>query len=151
METERSKHDTCSLPIQRPDPEADLKPQIVDFVIWLLFSRSDRSNTRPHHLLCDGFRKDSTARQHGAPSPIHGLYSLYFNERVAAMKQAPWPQLLQLWGKSGEAMMINLLLDCSLFLHVDAGHGNYYQLSGTSWCFVSLGDRFTDPSRGSNL
>lgn len=55
------------------------------------------------------------------------------------MKQAPWPQLLRLLGKSGELMMINLLLDCSLFLHVDAGHGNYYQLSGKSGCVVSVG------------
>lgn len=55
------------------------------------------------------------------------------------MKQAPWPQLLQLLGKSGEFMMINLLLDCSIFLNVEAGHGNYYQLSGKSFCFVSLG------------
>lgn len=27
-------------------------------------------------------------------------------------------------------MMINLLLECSIFLHIDAGQGNYYQLSG---------------------
>ncbi|PSR90444.1 hypothetical protein BD289DRAFT_481688 [Coniella lustricola] len=104
--------------------------EIIDFIIWLLFSRGDKLNTRPHHLLCDGFRRDATARRHGIPSAIHGLYSLYFNERVAALKQTPWPQLLQLLGKSGELIMINLLLDCSIFLHVDTGRGNYYQLSG---------------------
>lgn len=48
------------------------------------------------------------------------------------IKQAPWPQLLQLLGKAGEGMMINLLLDCSLFLPLEAGRGNYYQLCGQS-------------------
>lgn len=28
--------------------------------------------------------------------------------------------------------MINLLLDCCVFLRVEAGQGNYYQLSGIS-------------------
>lgn len=60
------------------------------------------------------------------------------------MKQAPWPQLLQLFGKSGESMMINLLLDGSIFLPVEAGQGNYYQLSGEAcrvgWLFTNLAD-----------
>lgn len=85
---------------------------------------------RPHHLLCDGFRKNIGPRQQAAQASIQGLFSLYFNERVAAIKKAPWPQLLQLLGESGESMMINLLLDCSIFLRVEAGQGNYYQLSG---------------------
>lgn len=110
--------------------EANEYWQIVDFVIWLLFSREKNPSNRPHHLLCDGFRKNVGPRQHGVPSSIQGLFSLYFNERVAAIKQSPWPQLLQLLGKSGESIMINLLLDCSIFLHVEAGQGNYYQLSG---------------------
>lgn len=46
------------------------------------------------------------------------------------MKQTPWPQLLSLLGKSGESMMINMLLDCAIFVPVEAGQGNYYQLSG---------------------
>lgn len=100
----------------------------MDFVIWLLFSREKAPSKRPQHLLCDGFRKG--VAQHASASSIQGLYSLYFNERVANIKQAPWPQLLHLLGKSGEGMMINLLLDCSIFLPVEAGQGNYYQLSG---------------------
>lgn len=100
----------------------------MDFIIWLLFSREKGSTKRPQHLLCDGFRKG--AGHQAAASSISGLYSLYFNERVANIKQAPWPQLLHLLGKSGESMMINLLLDCSVFLPVEAGQGNYYQLSG---------------------
>lgn len=100
----------------------------MEFIIWLLFSREKEPSKRPQHLLCDGFRKG--AGQHTSASSIQGLYSLYFNERVAIIKQAPWPQLLHLLGKSGESMMINLLLDCSIFLPVEVGQGNYYQLSG---------------------
>lgn len=100
----------------------------MDFIIWLLFSREKGPGKRPQHLLCDGFRKG--AGQQAAASSVQGLYSLYFNERVVNIKQAPWPQLLHLLGKSGESMMINLLLDCSIFLPVKAGQGNYYQLSG---------------------
>ncbi|CAN8099264.1 unnamed protein product [Discula destructiva] len=102
--------------------------EIVDFVIWLLFSREKEPSKRPQHLLCDGFRK-GTSHQAGWNS-VQGLYSLYFNERVAHIKQAPWPQLLHLLGQSGESMMINLLLDGSIFLRIEAGRGNYYQLSG---------------------
>lgn len=51
------------------------------------------------------------------------------------MKQSPWPQLLLLLGKFGESIMINMLLDCAIFLPVDAGQGNYYQLSGEH-CFL---------------
>ncbi|KAJ4421225.1 Telomerase reverse transcriptase [Gnomoniopsis sp. IMI 355080] len=101
--------------------------EIVDFIIWLLFSRGNASSNRPQHLLCDGFRRG--AGQQAAPCSIQGLYSLYFNERVAILKQNPWPQLLHILGKSGESMMLNLLLDCSIFLPVEAGQGNYYQLS----------------------
>lgn len=100
----------------------------MDFIIWLLFSRGKSSSNKPQHLLCDGFRRG--AGQQAASCSIQGLYSLYFNERVAILKQTPWPQLLHILGKSGESMMINLLLDCSIFLSVQAGQGNYYQLSG---------------------
>ncbi|KAK7738484.1 Telomerase reverse transcriptase [Cytospora paraplurivora] len=65
----------------------------------------------------------------GVATSIQGVYSLYLNERVAAIKREPWPQLLVLLGKSGESMMIDLLLESSIFLRVDAGQGNYYQLS----------------------
>lgn len=54
------------------------------------------------------------------------------------MKRAPWPQLLQLLGKSGESVMINLLLDCSIFLPVESGQGNYYQLSGKESAMLAV-------------
>lgn len=111
--------------------------QIVDFVIWLSFSRAKPPNNRPHHLLCDGYRKSNKPGQQRALSSIPGVYNLHLNERVASIKQTPWPQLLLLLGKAGESMMINMLIDCAILLPVEAGQGNYYQLSGKH-CFPSI-------------
>lgn len=108
--------------------EADGNLQIVDLVIWRLFSREIMPSSRPHHLLCDGFRKHAGPRQQLCSVP--GLYCVYPNERVAALKQTPWPHLLSLLGKAGEDMMINMLLDCAIFIPIGAGQNNYYQLSG---------------------
>jgi telomerase reverse transcriptase len=112
-------------------PEADGNHgilQIVDFIIWLLFSREVLPSARPHHLLCDGFRKHTGPRHR--PCSIQGLYELFPNERVALLKQPPWPQLLSLFGKAGEGIMISMLLDCALFIPIEVGQRNYYQLSG---------------------
>lgn len=85
-------------------------------------------SARPRHLLCDGFRKHLGPGQQSCS--VQGLYSVYANERVAALKQTPWPQLLSLLGRAGEGMMINMLLDCAIFVPIEAGQNSYYQLSG---------------------
>lgn len=103
--------------------------EIVDFIIWLLFQR-EKSGSRPKNLLCDGFRKNQRADGQ-ATSNIEGAYSLYPNSQVAILKEKPWPQLLNLLGQSGERIMINFLLDCSVFTPVQAGFQNFYQLSGS--------------------
>ncbi|KAH6650717.1 hypothetical protein F5144DRAFT_57723 [Chaetomium tenue] len=96
--------------------------EIVDFTVWLLFSRED-AGSWPKHALCDGFRKQ--AGQSNRPNPaaastIPGLYSAYPNQHVHALKQSPWPQLLMLLGKEGERIMIDLLVDCAIFRSVKA-------------------------------
>ncbi|KAB5579961.1 hypothetical protein GE09DRAFT_420893 [Coniochaeta sp. 2T2.1] len=107
--------------------------EVVDFAIWLLFSR-DKSNERPKNLLCDGLRRDSTRKPQGKATAtqgqIPGLFAVYTNNHVRTLKQDPWPQLLLLLGQAGERMMIDLLLDCSIFSRVGAGRDNYQQLSG---------------------
>ncbi|KAF7562172.1 hypothetical protein G7046_g1967 [Stylonectria norvegica] len=102
--------------------------KIVDFVIWLLFSRSVEAGQRPKHMLCDGFRK-GPGDQGGTTIP--GLFSLYPNSHVKILREDPWPQLLALLGQSGEKMMIDLLLDYSIYVAIEAGFHNYHQLSGT--------------------
>ncbi|KAJ3526128.1 hypothetical protein NM208_g11338 [Fusarium decemcellulare] len=103
--------------------------EIVDFVVWLLFSRDLKAGRRPKHLLCDGFRKSAGPGDQGSTN-IPGLFSLYPNCHVKMLREAPWPQLLALLGKAGEKIMIDLLVDASVFVNVEAGFNNYYQLTG---------------------
>ncbi|KAF9878997.1 putative telomerase reverse transcriptase [Colletotrichum karsti] len=98
----------------------DMQRELVDFVVWQLFSRV-QLGAWPKHLLCDGFRRGQNARPH----PVHT------NQFVETLTDSPWPQLLMLLGKSGEQIMIDLLSDTAIFKPVQAGAGNLYQLSGT--------------------
>lgn len=107
----------------------NLSAQIVDFVVWLLFSRDIQVGKRPKHILCDGFRRSAGPGDQGTSS-IPGLFSLYPNSHVKALREAPWPQLLALLGKSGEKIMIGLLVDTSIYVAVEAGFNNYHQLTG---------------------
>lgn len=74
---------------------------------------------------------------------IPGLYRVYDNNRVQTLKQSPWPLLLTLLGKSGESMMMDLLLDCSVFMYIETGKGNYYQISGAYFIIRNSG-AYTD-------
>lgn len=114
------------------EPSSLIPSQIVDFSIWLLFSKA--GNGRPQHLLCQGFRKEVSARSVRRDGPvisaIPGLISTYPNSHVTSMTASPWPQVLGLMGKEGEKAMIDLILDCGIFLPFENGRGNYHQLSG---------------------
>lgn len=59
-----------------------------------------------------------------------GLHLVFRNQYVNLLKSSPWPEILRLMGKGGEAVMIYLLVDCSLFYKVEQSRGNYYQISG---------------------
>ncbi|KAF4614304.1 hypothetical protein G7Y89_g15433 [Cudoniella acicularis] len=108
--------------------------EIVDFAIWLLFSKSGTMNGGAQHLLCQGFRKDISSRDvnrdEDFTSAIPGVVSIYPNSNVTAMKVSPWPQVLNLLGKEGERLMIALILDCGIFVEVGKGRGIYHQLCG---------------------
>jgi len=105
-------------------------------VIWLLFSKDRASSGWVKHLLCQGFQRDISARSvhrgENAVSAIPGVLSVHPNDHVISMKTDPWPHVLALMGKEGERAMIDLLLDCGIFLLVESGRGTYHQLSGES-------------------
>lgn len=109
-------------------------------MIWLLFSRHGKDGKRPSHVLCDGFKRVARTGDQGRTS-IPGLFSLYPNSHVKILKSAPWPQLLALLGQSGERMMIDLLLDHSIFALVETGFRNYHQLNGESFPYLTLAAR----------
>lgn len=108
--------------------------QIVDFVIWSLCSKRGKAGTNGQHLLCRGFRKTIGIlpfdRHKDPTSAIPGLIPTFVNNHVTRIRSAPWPAILVLMGRAGEKSMIDLLMDCDLFLAVNAGQGNYEQLSG---------------------
>jgi telomerase reverse transcriptase len=116
--------------------------QIVDFVIWLLFSKDRASNGWVKHLLCQGFQKDISARSmhrgDNAASAIPGVLSIHPNSHVTSIKVDPWPQVLALMGKEGERAMIDLLLDCGIFLVIGSGRGSYHQLSGKCYALKAF-------------
>lgn len=109
--------------------------QIIDFVIWFMFSKAaNRTDKGGQHLLCQGFRRNVTARSFQedpvVATGMPGITSTHPNGHVEAIKSSPWPEILLLMGKDGERMMIDLIVECGIFVLVSKGHGTYYQLSG---------------------
>ena len=99
-----------------------------------MFSKNHSSTGRVKHLICQGYQKDASTRSvhrgENAASSIPGVLSVVPNDHVTALKADPWPQVLGLMGKEGEKVMIDLLLDCGIFLLVASGRGTYHQLNG---------------------
>ncbi|PBP22858.1 putative telomerase reverse transcriptase protein [Diplocarpon rosae] len=113
--------------------------ELVDFAIWLIFSKTVPVFGKVPHLLCQGFRKNVPHRSihqgENAAGTIPGVVSTYPNSHVTSMKAHPWTQVLVLMGREGERAMIDLILDCGVFLAVGSGQGTFHQLSG-----IPLGD-----------
>ncbi|KAI0841960.1 hypothetical protein F5Y06DRAFT_164723 [Hypoxylon sp. FL0890] len=92
---------------------------LLEYVVRTLFAR-EKVEPWPKHLLCNGF-----SRNRGL-----GLRQIRPNQHFEILKQQPWPQLLALMGESGERIMMDLLLDCAMFVPVKAGANNLCQISG---------------------
>jgi len=109
---------------------------LIDFAIWLLFHRIHQQAHRPPHMLCHGYQRAGNPRRinedHCALAGIPGLVSHYPNGNVDALKDGAWSELLGLLGKEGDRIMLDLILECGIFVAVDGGRGNVYQLSGAN-------------------
>lgn len=108
--------------------------QIVDFAIWLLFYRLHRNIYRPPHLFCHGYRRAHAPgkinEDHGAMASIPGVVSHYPNSHVSTLKNTLWADVLGLLGKEGERIMLDLILEFGIYVAVESGRENYYQLCG---------------------
>lgn len=108
--------------------------ELVDFAIWLLFHRIHKQVHRPPHMLCQGYQRANNPRRmnedHGALAGIPGLISHYPNGNVDTLKNIAWAELLGLLGREGDRIMLDLILDGAMFMAVDGGPSNFYQLSG---------------------
>ena len=85
-------------------------------------------------MLCHGYQRASNPWQlnedHCAAAGIPGVVSRYPNNNVNSLKDVYWAAILSLLGKEGELIMLDMILDCGVFVEVTRGQGNYYQLSG---------------------
>jgi hypothetical protein len=118
------------------DPGGSLQIEAVYFVIWLLFRRH-QPPAKPQHLLCQGFeRLSGAAAQTGiaenAIAGIPGIVYHYANKHVQTLTNTTWCSLLSLLGRGGDLIVIDLLLDCCLFIPVVDGSTGLSQLSGKS-------------------
>ncbi|CAD6591538.1 MAG: hypothetical protein ASARMPREDX12_005212 [Alectoria sarmentosa] len=98
---------------------------LVDFAVWLLFHKNHRHAHRPPHMLCHGFQRASNPRQtnedHCAIAGIPGIVSHYPNANVHALKGSSWTEILGLLGREGDRIMLDLVLDCGIFMAGDEG------------------------------
>jgi hypothetical protein len=102
-------------------------------VIWRLFKRSTAH--KPTHLLCHGFQRTGTTRReqgnNGNPSSsIPNLQERQPNSYRQTLKEPVWCRLHALLGQGGDRIIIDMLLESSIFIPLNADMGNYYQLSG---------------------
>lgn len=87
---------------------------------------------RPMHLLCHGYHRAQVRRQINGDKPaIPGVVSHYPNNHVSTLKSAIWAEVLSLPGKEGDGIILDLILNFGVFVSVDSGKNNYYQLCGT--------------------
>ena len=128
--TQRVSLSTSSSGGERSPSQSDL----IDFAVWLLFHRIYRHAHKPPHMLCHGYYRAHNSKliteDHGALAGIPGIVSHYPNNNIEDLKNVFWTNLLDLLGKGGDGIMLDLVLDCGIFIPVDRGQGNYSQLSG---------------------
>lgn len=101
-----------------------------------MFKR-DHSHKRPQHLLCQGYEwasptstygHDTTTTVAGIPGVIHR----FDNHHVNRITSPAWCQLLSLLGHGGELIMIDLLIECDLFIVAGSDTHHLVQLSGNT-------------------
>jgi telomerase reverse transcriptase len=109
----------------------------VDFAIWVLFHRIHRHVAKPSHLLCHGYQRAHAPRQvgedHCAMANIPGIVSRYPNGHVSTFKNETWAQIFALLGRKGNQVMLDMILGSAIFVSVETGNQNYYQLCGRSY------------------
>ncbi|KAB8336764.1 hypothetical protein FH972_021073 [Carpinus fangiana] len=111
----------------RSSADADY-PDVIDFAVWLLFHKA-YSSSRPPHMLCHGLQRATQTNQ-GMASTIPGLRSIHHNEHLEFVKGPLWAKIFRTLGQGGDAVILDLLLRCGVFVAVESAQGAYYQLSG---------------------
>jgi hypothetical protein len=108
--------------------------KLVDFVIWLLFTRLKGDEHRPQHILCHGISRtyDHSKQDRQVQWTIPGFSYAARNEYVEELKGPAWSRVLEVLGGHGQEIMRDMLINCSLFKPLQGSVGNLCQISGKS-------------------
>ncbi len=55
---------------------------------------------------------------------------MFPNDHVETMKGPTWVDVMNLLAKNGDRIMIDMIIDCAIFVPLSGAPGNFYQLSG---------------------
>ncbi len=62
---------------------------------------------------------------------------MFPNDHVETMKGPIWVDVMNLLAKNGDRIMIDMIIDCAVFVPLSGAPGNFYQLSGESiWMYL---------------
>jgi telomerase reverse transcriptase len=86
-----------------------------------------RYQSRPQHLLCQGFEKDSRVEELDLEVDMVGVKTVFENGHVKALTGHNWTRLLRILGEDGALSIIRLLDKWSIFAITDQ---SCHQLSG---------------------
>lgn len=76
------------------------------------------------------------SEEHDAMASIPGVVSHYPNSHVSTLKSAIWADAYNLLGKEGDRIMLDMILNCGVFVGIKSGKDNFYQLCGKFSCTV---------------
>ena len=62
---------------------------------------------------------------------IPGIAAVHQNDHVQRFKEPPWNEVFRLLGQRRIPIMRDLFLDCGIFVPLEDGQDNLYQLSGS--------------------
>ncbi|KAI9809920.1 MAG: hypothetical protein M1825_000353 [Sarcosagium campestre] len=107
---------------------------IVEFAVLHLFNDVYSGVRNPPHLLCRGYQRSAVPRQvmqnHLLVDRMPGLVCQSPNTLVTELKGPFWAEVLLIMGKDHDRMMLELLVDCGIFVSIKNGEDNFCQLSG---------------------
>jgi len=87
-------------------------------------------------MLCHGLQRVQASYQQpaglsaGGGCGIVGLVSIFPNEHLERLRNPAWARIASLLGGYRNRLMLDLIMECGLFVPLAGKEGNYYQLSG---------------------
>jgi hypothetical protein len=97
----------------------------------VLVDQTANTDTWVKHLLARNFRRPRVLNRgdSNAVTDVSNRSVSICNPFVDYLKAEPWPEVLKVFGKGADRVMMSLLLSCGIFTKLD-DNGNYSQVSG---------------------